>query len=282
MRDLLFSDIKDLHAEILALRDRKIAGQSAFLGDYTAISRTIFGHKIFIDTRDISLAPHLAMDGVWEMWITEAMIRILKPGMNCIDLGTNFGWYSLLMAHLIGSNGKLIGVDANPRMVELCSRTMSVNGFLDRSTIKHAAITDYSGVATFNNLNLYMGSGSLKNMGDTAAQFNDSMTSITVPAMTLDQLIDEKQFDFIKIDCEGAEPGIVRGGRRMLSLPKVQIFIEYAPNFYASGEAVEMISTFEELGYEFFAIDKSSKFEKLSRERLLNQSGWSELYLKRP
>lgn len=156
--------IKDILRRLQELRDRKPGGQSAYLGDHTAICRTVFGQKIYIDTRDISLAPHLAMDGIWEMWITEAMSRLLRPGMACVDLGTNFGWYSLLMADRIGPKGHLIGADANSRMVDLCRKSMSVNGFLDRSEIRHAAITDRMGDVTFSALESYMGSGSLKDM----------------------------------------------------------------------------------------------------------------------
>lgn len=260
---------------------KKIGGQAVYLGDHTALCRTVFGQKLFIDTRDISLTPHLAMDGIWEMWITEAMARLLKPGMSCIDLGTNFGWYSLLMADHIGPSGHLIGVDANKRMADLCRKSMSVNGYLDRSEIRHAAVSDSFGEMTFSMLENYMGSASLKDMVDTATQFHDTAYSVTVPAITLDALTDGRTINFIKIDCEGAEPAIVRGGTQTLKSPELQIFMEYAPSFYAQGEAPEMLSTLEQAGFEFYSIDEHARFEKITRESLLNINGWNELYLKR-
>lgn len=273
--------IKDILRRLQELRDRKPGGQSAYLGDHTAICRTVFGHKIYIDTRDISLAPHLAMDGIWEMWITEAMSRLLRPGMACVDLGTNFGWYSLLMADRIGPKGHLIGADANSRMVDLCRKSMSVNGFLDRSHIHHAAITDRIGDVTFSALESYMGSGSLKDMGDTATQFHDRTVTMTVPGQTLDALTKGRAIDFMKIDCEGAEPRIIRGALETLKSPDLQIFMEYAPGFYAPGEVATMIGTLADAGFSFFSIDTQSRFEPMSRDALLNLAGWSELYLKR-
>lgn len=273
--------IKDILRRLQELQDRKPGGQSAYLGDHTAICRTVFGHKIYIDTRDISLAPHLAMDGIWEMWITEAMSRLLRPGMACVDLGTNFGWYSLLMADRIGPKGHLIGADANSRMVDLCRKSMSVNGFLDRSHIHHAAITDRIGDVTFSALESYMGSGSLKDMGDTATQFHDRTVTMTVPGQTLDALTKGRAIDFMKIDCEGAEPRIIRGGLETLKSPDLQIFMEYAPGFYAPGEAATMIGTLADAGFSFFSIDMQSRFEPMSRDALLNLAGLSELYLKR-
>jgi len=256
-------------------------GQAAYLGDHTAICRTVFGHKIYIDTRDISLAPHLVMDGIWEMWITEAMSRLLRPGMVCVDLGANFGWYSLLMADRIGPKGHLIGADANSRMVELCRKSMSVNGFLDRSEIHHAAITDRIDDVTFSAFESYMGSGSLKDMGDTALQFHDRAQTMTVPGQTLDALTKGRAVNFMKIDCEGAEPGIIRGGAETLKSPDLQIFMEYAPGFYAPGEAAEMIDKLADAGFSFFLIDTQSRFEPMSRDALLNVVGLSELHLRR-
>ena len=273
--------IKDQLSALQHLHQKRERAQSVYLGDHTALCRTEFGHKIYIDTRDISLAPHLAMDGKWEMWITEAMTRILRPGMTCVDLGTNFGWYSLLMADRAGESGCLIGADANVRMVDLCRRSLAINGYTGRSSIRHSAITDRDGEISFSALDHYMGSGSIKDMGDTATQFHDQARSITVPCQTLDRLTEKKPINFMKIDCEGAEPGIIRGGLSSLKSPDLQIFMEYAPGFYAPGEADNMIHTLSDLGFKFYAIETNSAFEPVSIESLLNLAGLSELYLKR-
>ena len=257
----------------------KANSSAVYLGNNTAICRTVFGNKIYVDTRDISLSPHLLLDGMWEAWISEAMTRVIRPTMNCVDLGTNFGWYSVLMASRIGPDGFLIGADANPRMVELCRKSMAVNGFYENSKIHHIAVSDQKGVMEFNTLQSYMGSGSLSDMGDTATQYSDTIIKHTVASNTLDALVDGRSIDFMKIDCEGAEPSIVRGGENTLKNPKLQIFMEYAPAFYKSGEAIEMIDSLERLGFKFHSISTNSKFEKVSRDFLLNISGWSELYL---
>jgi hypothetical protein len=72
-----------------------------YLGDYTALTRTIYGHKMYVDTRDVSLAPHLLLDGYWEQWITNIFRELVKPGMTVVDVGANFGYYSVLAASLV-------------------------------------------------------------------------------------------------------------------------------------------------------------------------------------
>ena len=253
----------------------------AYLGGYTSLCRTVLGPKIYVDTRDISLAPHIIMDGEWEMWITKAMFRLLRPGMNCVDLGTNFGWYTLLMADRVGPHGHVIGVDANDRMVELCRKSLAINGFSERCDVHHSAVSDHSGQITFNTLKSYMGAGSVKNLTGAAEQFHDQSVPHTVPCLTLDSLVRGRKIDFMKIDCEGAEPGIIRRADATLKSTSLQIFMEYAPGMYDAGEAVDMIQRLEDAHFEFFSIGADAQFNKLTREQLLNQSGLIELYLRR-
>lgn len=70
----------------------------AYLGNNKALTKTVFGHKIVVDTRDMSLAPHILLDGEWEAWIVRVFLTFVKPGMNVIDVGSNVGFYSLLAA----------------------------------------------------------------------------------------------------------------------------------------------------------------------------------------
>ena len=90
-----------------------------YLGNDTAITRTAYGHKLFVDTRDISLTLHLLLDGDWEHWIATVVRRTVKPGMVAVDIGSNCGFYSLLIADGVGSAGRLYAFEANPRMHDL-------------------------------------------------------------------------------------------------------------------------------------------------------------------
>lgn len=253
----------------------------AYLGENTGICRTIYGHKIYVDTRDVSLAPCLIMDGDWEPWITRALRELLRPGMKCVDLGANFGWYSLLMAQQAGATGFVLCADANPRMVELCRRSLSINGFAEMSQVRHLAISSVSGTLTFHAPDMYMGGASLSDVSGVAGTLGDTVRSFEVHAISLDEFTSGHAVDFIKIDCEGAEPAILRGGHRTLSTPGIQVFLEYTPGNYKSGEPQEMIDKLSGEGFQFFNIQLDSTLQQLNRDQLLNIAGWSELYLRR-
>ena len=52
----------------------------AYLGDYTAVATTHAGLPLLMDTRDRSLAPHVALTGCWERNIERALVRLLRRG----------------------------------------------------------------------------------------------------------------------------------------------------------------------------------------------------------
>ncbi len=62
------------------------------LGDYLAC----------VDDRDLMLGPRLVLDGFWESWVTLAIARHLQRGCWCVDVGPNYGSYTLLMAGACG------------------------------------------------------------------------------------------------------------------------------------------------------------------------------------
>ena len=44
-------------------------------GEFEALTRIFTGQKMYVDTRDISLAPHLMLDGVWEEPLTKLLLN---------------------------------------------------------------------------------------------------------------------------------------------------------------------------------------------------------------
>src|ERR1700721_2241910 len=55
------------------------------------------GHsKMLLPTTDVGFASHVMLDGFWEIWLTLFFARLVMPGMTVIDVGANFGYYTLL------------------------------------------------------------------------------------------------------------------------------------------------------------------------------------------
>ncbi len=100
-----------------------------YLGGHSAIARVLGRYRMFVDTRDLSISVHLLTEGYWEMWVTEAMLAVIKPGMTVLDIGANLGYFTLLMADLVGPDGRVLAFEPNPEMAGCLRQSLAVNGF---------------------------------------------------------------------------------------------------------------------------------------------------------
>jgi FkbM family methyltransferase len=202
-----------------------------YLGNNTGLSQVLSKYKIYVDTRDAGVTPHLIMDGFWESWITQFMSTIINPGDVCIDAGANFGYYTILMAHLTGEAGRAIAVEPNPNLCRLLRFTSNLQ---ERSfEIAEAALSDKSGRTTLHIPGNYFGGASL--LKDKSKGF--VIQKVKVPMLTMDQLVEQhglKKVDMIKMDVEGFEPMVFNGMKKTIANnPQLKIIMEYTPVAYS-------------------------------------------------
>lgn len=204
-----------------------------YMGDSRALTRTIYGHKMYVKTTDLSLAPHILLDGFWENWITKVFIREVQPGMDVCDIGANIGYYSLLAAASVGERGRLHCFEANPDVCEILFQNIEINGFLPRTKVVNKAVFSGTTELEFNVCEKHQGSSSLFLDEKLVEVYQDSLKKIKVQATSLDDHFPVgSKIDFIKVDAEGAEPDIFKGASRLLrENPNMKIMMEWAPAF---------------------------------------------------
>ena len=134
---------------------------AVYLGNNRALTKTIYGHKMYVDTRDRSLTPHILLDGYWEKWITNVFLHLVKPGMSVVEVGANVGFYSLLAAQHIGDAGRLVCFEANNELCDIVFENLMINGFLSRSSVVNKAVYSENTTLTFNIYEKHLGSSSL-------------------------------------------------------------------------------------------------------------------------
>ncbi len=99
------------------------------------LCRVLGKYLMYVIPQDLTLTPHLALDGIWESWVTMAIARHLKPGMRCMDVGACYGYYSLLMADVVGPSGYVEAWE--PIYEELVGINAALNG-LDLTVVPYA------------------------------------------------------------------------------------------------------------------------------------------------
>ena len=276
-----------------AMSDSRIA---VYVGDYLALTTTIFSHKMYVDTRDLGLAPHILLDGCWERSVTDVFLSLVRPGMRVVEIGANVGWYSLLAAEIVGSAGKLVSFEPNPRMADILMRNLSINGFVDRCQVIDKAVFSATRKVEFGIYEKYAaGSGLFAARAQAAREqrpaaglhprFIDVLQLMEVDAVALDShFAPGSKVHIMKIDAEGAEPHIIAGANRLLEENRdMQIILEFAPRLLRLGgsSAEEFYDTIRTLGFRIFRIEQDASLQESGPSELMEGAGHHDVVLRR-
>jgi len=224
-RLLALSELQTLDRWELERRSRLLA-ETIYLGDRRALCRVMGRYKMFVQTDDVGFASHAMMEGLWEPWITTFMARTLRPGMWVADIGANHGYYTLLMADTVGKAGRVLAVEPNSSTMELLARTIEINGFLHRVDLVSSAL----GASEQETVNLFTPPNEPKN-AHVVPYLSSEGDYRSVRQQTFSELTaDWPRLDFVKIDVEGAEQGVLEGGREVIERHRPTLLLEFRPS----------------------------------------------------
>ena len=152
----------------------------------------------------------------------------VRPGATVLDVGANIGAYTLLFATWAGPSGRVVAFEPSPRSVEGLREHLKLNGVADRVEIVQAAVSSAEGTAWFD-CSGPSGANALVSEARGGG-------AITVDTTTLDAYCESRGLrpSVIKVDVEGAELDVLRGGRRTLAQPGLDIFVEFHPSVWAA------------------------------------------------
>lgn len=268
--------------ERLARLERIAAAAPVYLGDHTALARVLQRYKMYVDTRDLSLSPHLLTDGFWEDWVTAAWQRLLRPGMRVVDVGANVGYYALIAADGVGPQGFVWAFEPDPRNAQLLRWNLEVNGFADRSAVIEAAALDRPRPIRFARLASHFGSHRvLAGSADVPA----GSQQIVVEAVALDDCLGEQaEIHLMKIDAEGAEPYIWDGMPMLLERNRgIHLVMEFDPvQIRGQGrDPAVFLEAVLRAGFVLEIIGTDGNFRSCTPDELL-AGGLQMLHLARP
>jgi len=172
--------------------------------------------------------------------------RLLRPGQKVVDIGANYGVYALSMAQTVGPAGCVWAFEPASNTARLLAEGIAVNGFA-QIVLERSALSNTSGTAKLS-LN--------ENSELNALVHGKPLTSAseTVPLVTLDQCMERygwRDIEFMKIDAEGEEANILKGGERFFAelSPLVQYEIKAGADFH-----MELVQNFTALGYSSYRL----------------------------
>jgi FkbM family methyltransferase len=178
----------------------------------------------------------------------EFIEHFIKEGFVCIDVGANIGFFTALLSEKVGENGKVFAFEASPIHFQSLKKNMELN---EKSNYQlfNTAIGDTVGLVS-----IY----TMSSTGSLVSDFSDfglrTLSKDQVQMNKLDNLFQDVNIHFIKIDVDGNELQVLKGANRIIKELKPMICIEICERTQnaAWSSAKELLIYLKSHGYKFF------------------------------
>jgi FkbM family methyltransferase len=171
----------------------------------------------------------------------------LREGMTVMDVGANWGLYSLLISRAVGPSGKVYAFEPVPEIFARLKEHIALNNATNVIPVP-IALSDEKGVAKM----------SVRGGGSSFFR-HLSNEFVEVQVERLDDFVEREgieRVDAIKIDVEGAELKVIRGADKTIRRDKPILMVEIqAATLQAAGTTPEeLFETIVSYGYNAFVI----------------------------
>jgi len=189
---------------------------------------------------------------------------VLKPGMSFVDVGANWGLFSLVASHLVGSSGRVIALEPDPRLVAKLRFNLQQNR-LTQVEVLDVAAAESDGECTLAGRDPEITSWAASRLVDAGDAGAGDEPSFRVRMRRLDDLLDRAGLDqvsLVKIDVEGAEDRVLAGMEAGLQRQRyARIMLELHPALLSgrSRTVRQVTDMLTGKGYAGYALDCSPK-----------------------
>lgn len=249
-----------------------------YMGDGTLLTQTTSGLRFYVPAGDTVIAPKMIGNRTWEPRVTAILGKTLRRDRDFLDIGANIGYFSVLVASIIGRDGGGVvhAFEPNPDILELLRRNISINWSIAPIHVHPFAIG-----ATETELELHV-PGKLASNGSLLGKRTEEGSSYKVLVKPLTHLrLENGRVGLVKIDVEGAEPMVFAGALDFLRQnPDVDIIMEWdtAAQSRDLGGVASLMDALKQLKLNAWTIDKEvTPIELPALERL----AYTNLFLSR-
>jgi len=219
-------------------------GVWGFLPGGHALMSDANGFRFWFRTSDREMGAAMA-SGAYERSTVALARRIVSRGDVCLDIGAQTGFFTCVLADLVGPGGKVHAFEPRPSSIELLRRNVEENGWSARVTIDGRAVSSEAGRLDFGEVS-----------GMYVVSESSEANRHQVEVVAIDDVIDVP-VAFCKIDVEGHEPRVLRGMERTIDRCSPVILTEFNQYWLTreGSSASDYARRLRELGYELFTID---------------------------
>jgi FkbM family methyltransferase len=179
--------------------------------------------------------------------------KLLKSGDSFFDIGANHGSFSIIASQILGENGDIIAIEAQPTLANLVQQSLEANVQCNFK-VYQVALGDHSGEIDFMIPADSSGSAGVFAGHSATHQYK----KLTVPLRRFDDLVKAEDFKvhgLMKLDIEGSEYAFLQGAAVTIKHLQPKIILEINPGTLAASkiDIENLKGLLKELGYRFYA-----------------------------
>lgn len=211
----------------------------------------------------------LINSGLRELKSLEYFIRNIKESDVFYDIGSYHGLFPVVLSYVFNENIEIHCFEPIPDNFKILSKNLS-----SRSNIflNNFALLDYKGQIEFNipKKSFLLSSSTITEEG--AKKYLKNYYKVKVKCDTLDSyILNHKPPTFIKMDVEGSEMFVIKGGLDLFRKFSPKIIMEVQTGEIGMNYSLEAIKELVNLGYSIFRIDDySNNIEEINVNKMIN------------
>lgn len=175
----------------------------------------------------------------------------VQKGDTVLDIGAHKGAYLNILIKQAGKQGHVIAFEPQRKLYDYLSRISAILSW-DNVVVEHLALSETNGTALLN-IPINRKSRGTSPGASLVKNFEEDQLKVTetVQTETLDSYCQRNNImpDFLKIDTEGNELSILKGGDYMLTRYKPIIYVEIEARHAGEEKVMETIDFLTSLGY---------------------------------
>jgi FkbM family methyltransferase len=216
------------------------------------------GIPVRVHPRFLGLRPDL-----YEPELANILRQAIPVGGVVLDIGAHVGLHTLMFSKTAGKDGKVIAAEPSPANAGLLRKHLEWNDCAN-VTVVDAAVSDQEGTAQFTFRAEATDFGGFAN----SLAYDNGGETREVRLTTIDALCGDLNPDLIKIDVEGAELSVLRGGDTVLrrANPVLVVAIHPGPMQSMGTTPAQLVAHLEALGYVGYDLDGKRSVDPGSEE----------------
>jgi FkbM family methyltransferase len=196
-----------------------------------------------INLNDVYVGQALALYGEYCADEAAFLGRIIKPGNHVVEVGANIGSHTIGLAKAVGPHGKVYAFEPQPACYSLLQAQIALN-----QTHQVRAYNEGLGQSLERLWLPFIDYSKPNNFGGASLSRDQSPQGELIDVTTLDSRLPDVPVSLIKIDVEGMEEDVIRGGSNLIR--------KHRPLLYVENDRIEksrsLVALIMELGYRLW------------------------------